>query len=173
MALYEFEGKRPEIGSGTYIHPQAAVIGEVVIGAGCYIGAGAALRGDFGRVEVGDGSNVQENAVMHASPVKPVIIEPDVVFAHGALIHDAVVRRGAVVGMGAIVLHNAEVEEEAVVAAGAVVSTGFVAPRRTIVMGNPAEVQKDVTDRYLEVMRLGLAAYQELAGRSIKGLLPL
>ena len=169
MSLYEFEGKRPEIGDGSYIHPQAVLIGSVKIGRGCYIGPGAALRGDFGEIYVGDGSNVQENAVAHASPMHPVIIEEDVIFAHGALIHDATVKRGAVVGMGAVVLHRAVVEEESMVAAGAMVSSGFVVPKRKIVAGNPAKVVKDISDKMMEFTRLGLAMYQELPGRYIKG----
>lgn len=169
MALYEFEGKAPQIGEGTYIHPSAVLIGDVTVGTGCLIAPGAALRGDFGKIIVGNGSNVQENAVCHATPLQPVDIGDNVIIAHGALLHDATIKQGAVIGMGAIILHRAVVEEDAQVAAGAVVTPGFVVPARKIVMGNPAVVTKDVTDKVLEITRLGLQMYQELAGRYIKG----
>jgi carbonic anhydrase/acetyltransferase-like protein (isoleucine patch superfamily) len=169
MALYEFEGKAPQIGQGTYIHPLAALIGDVTVGDGCLIAAGAALRGDFGKIMVGNGSNVQENAVLHASPMQPIDIGDNVIIAHGALLHDAIIKKGAVVGMGAVVLHRAVVEEDAQVAAGAVVTPGFIVPARKIAMGNPAKIAKDVTDQVLEITRLGLQMYQELAGRYIKG----
>ena len=170
MAVYEFEGNKPEIGEGTYVHPEAVLIGQVEIGRGCFIGAGAVLRGDFGRIIIGNGSNVQENAVMHAGPFNPVIIEDDVTFAHGALIHDSTVRRGAFIGMGAIILHGATVEEHAFVAAVAVVSPGYVVPSRTIVQGNPARFYKNVSDAMFEANKLGVAVYQELTSRCIKGL---
>ena len=169
MALYEFEGKVPQIGEGTYVHPSAELIGDVTIGTGCLIAAGAVLRGDFGKIMIGSGSNVQENAVLHATPMHPVDVGDNVVIAHGALLHDAVVKSGAVVGMGAIILHRAVVEEDAQVAAGAVVTPGFVVPSRKIVMGNPAKVTKEVSDHVLEISRLGLQMYQELAGRYIQG----
>ncbi|MEW5723448.1 MAG: gamma carbonic anhydrase family protein [Thermodesulfobacteriota bacterium] len=170
MTSYEFEGRRPEIGEGTFVHPQAVLIGSVRIGRNCFIGAGAVLRGDFGLIEIGDGSNVQENAVLHASPLKPIRVGEGVIIAHGALIHDAEIKPGAMIGMGAVILHNAVVEEDSMVGAGAVVSPGFVVPKRKIVVGNPAQVHKDVSDQFLEVSRLGLALYQELPVRCHKGL---
>ena len=165
MAIYEYEGFTPEVGEGSYVHPEAVLIGAVRIGKGCFIGAGAALRGDFGQILVGDGSNVQENVVLHASPWQPVDIGANVVVGHGSLMHDAVVKTGATVGMGAILLHNVVVEEEAYVAAGAVVAPGFTVPSRKIVMGNPARVLKDVSDKMMEMNRMGLAAYQALPAR--------
>jgi carbonic anhydrase/acetyltransferase-like protein (isoleucine patch superfamily) len=170
MAIYEFEGKAPRIGDGTFIHPEAVLIGAVTIGRGCFIGAGAVLRADFGEIFVGDGSNVQENAVLHASPIQPVRIENDAIVAHGALLHDATIRRGAVVGMGAVILHRAVVEEDAVVGAGSVVSPGFVVPAHKIAFGNPAQIQKDVSDDALQITKIGLAMYQELPERCRKGL---
>lgn len=169
MTVYEFEGKRPLIGKGSYVHPQAVLIGDVEIGQGCFVGAGAVLRGDFGRILVGDGSNVQENSVLHASPLRPVDIKDDVIVAHGVLMHDATVMRGSVIGMGSILLHNAIVEEEAMVGAGAVVAQGFVVPSRRLVQGNPAEVSKKLSDKFIETARLGLLAYQELPRRYLDG----
>ena len=170
MALYEFQGKRPEIGEGSYVHPQASVIGDVIIGKKCFIGACAVLRGDFGAIRIGDGSNVQENAVLHATPLKPVIVGDDVIVAHGVLIHDAVIGNGAVLSMGAILLHGVVVEEHAVVGAGAVVTPGFVVPARKIVMGAPAKVVKDVSDDAIAVTRMGLEMYQDLPRQYMAGL---
>lgn len=170
MAVYEFEDRRPVIAEDAYLHPEAVVIGSVKIGNGCFIGAGAVIRGDFGDIEIGRGSNVQENAVIHASPAQPVIIEDDVIIAHGALIHDATIRNGAIIGMGAIVLHGAIVEKDAMAAAGSLIPSRFVVPERKIAMGNPAVIQREVSDKMLEINKLGLAAYQELPGRYFKGL---
>ncbi|MFH1138781.1 MAG: gamma carbonic anhydrase family protein [Pseudomonadota bacterium] len=169
MPFYEFEGKRPVVGPETYIHPAAVLIGDVTVGSGCYLGAGAVLRGDFGRIVVGDGSNVQENAVLHASPMTPVEVEDGVIIGHGALLHDCAIKKGAIVGMGAVILHRAVVEEEAMVGAGAVVAPGFVVPARKIALGNPAQAQKDVSEKMLQMNKLGLAAYQELPARYLKG----
>jgi phenylacetic acid degradation protein len=170
MGQYEFEGRRPDIHPEAWVHPEAVLIGAVQVVAGCYIGAGAVLRGDFGDILVGRGSNVQENAVLHASGFHPTVVEDDVVVAHGALLHDCAVHTGAVVGMGAVILHRAVVEKEAYVGAGAVLTPGFVAPERKMVLGNPAQIHKDVSDQLLEINRLGLAAYQELPERCRKGL---
>ena len=169
MPFYEFEGKQPQVGKDTFVHPAAVLIGEVTVGSGCYLGAGAVLRGDFGRIIIGSGSNVQENSVLHASPMDPVQVEDDVVIGHGALMHDCTIKKGAIIGMGAVILHRAVVENEAMVGAAAVVAPGFVVPARKIVMGNPARVQKDVSDNMIQINKLGLAAYQELPGRYFNG----
>ena len=100
MALYAFEETEPVVHPDAFVHPDAVLIGNVSIGKKCFIGAGAVLRGDFGKITIGDGSNVQENCVIHVSPEQEVRVEEDVVIAHGAILHDATVRRGSVVGMG-------------------------------------------------------------------------
>ncbi|MBU2549211.1 MAG: phenylacetic acid degradation protein PaaY [Proteobacteria bacterium] len=169
MGIYEFEGKRPRIDEAAYVHPEAVVLGSVTIGKKCYIGPGAVLRADFGDIFVGDGSNIQENCVLHASHVQPIVIEENVIVAHGVLLHDNIVKRGAFIGMGAVLLHGAVVEEEAVVAAGSMVAHNYVVPRRKIVAGNPARVVKAVSEEMVEATRLGLAAYQELPERYRKG----
>jgi phenylacetic acid degradation protein len=163
--MYEFEENRPEVGDGTYVHPEAVLIGSVRIGRGCYIGAGAVLRADFGEIVIGNGSNVQECAVIHVSPGQRVFIEDDVVIAHSAILHDVIVKRGAVVGMGAILLHYVTVEEESIVGAGSLVSSGFTVPSRKVVIGSPARIHKDVSSSMLDVMKAGLAVYQELPAR--------
>ena len=169
MSLYEFEGRRPLVSEQAFVHPDAVLIGNVTVEEKCFIGAGAVLRGDFGPISIGRGSDVQENAVAHASPLQPVIVEEDVVIGHGVLMHDCRICRGAVVGMGAVILHGAVIEKEAMVGAGAVVSPRFVVPARKIVVGNPAQVHKDVSDDMLEISKIGLSMYQELPERYKKG----
>lgn len=170
MALYAFEEKRPSIDPEAFVHPDAVLIGEVTVGRKCFIGAGAVLRGDFGKISVGDGSNVQENCVIHVSPGQETRIEEDVIMAHGAILHDATIKRGALVGMGAVVLQGAVVGEGVLVAALALVPAGFVVPARKIVAGNPAQIKGDVPETHEEFLKAGLAIYQELPERYGKGL---
>ena len=169
MPIYEFEGNRPQIDEEAYVHPEAVLIGSVKIGRKCFIGAGAVLRADFGRIIVGEGSTVQENCVIHTA--EETLIADNVVVAHGSILHDVTIETGAVVGMGAVVMHGAILEKESMVGAGSVVPHRFTVPSRKIVWGNPAEVQKDVTDEILEASRFGVSIYQELPARYSRGCL--
>jgi len=170
VAIYAFEDATPVVDPGAFVHPDAVLIGDVRIGRKCFIGAGAVLRGDFGRISVGDGSNVQENCVMHVSPGQEVRIEEDVIVAHGAILHDATVKRGTLIGMGAVVLQGAVIEEGVLVAALTLIPTGFVVPARKIVAGNPAKIKGDVPETHEAFFRAGLAVYQELPERYRKGM---
>lgn len=170
MPLYAFEKTAPAVDPDAFVHPDAVLIGDVSIGKKCFIGAGAVLRGDFGKISVGDGSNVQENCVIHVSPGAEVKIEEDVIVAHGAILHDATVRRGSVVGMGAVVLQGAVVGEGVLVAALTLIPTGLVVEAGKIVAGNPAKVKGDVPASHEEFFRAGLAIYQELPERYRKGM---
>ncbi len=170
MAVYAFEDTAPVVDPEAFVHPDAVLIGDVRIGRQCFIGAGAVLRGDFGGISVGDGSNVQENCVIHVSPGQEVRIEEDVIVAHGAILHDATVRKGSVVGMGAVILQGAVVEEGVLVAALTLVPTNFVVPARKIVAGNPAKVKGDVPETHEAFFRAGLGIYQELPERYRKGM---
>jgi len=153
-----------------FVHPDAVLIGDVSIGKHCFIGAGAVLRGDFGKISIGDGSNVQENCVMHVSPGQEVRIDEDVIIAHGAILHDAIVKRGSVVGMGAVVLQGAVIEEGVLVAALTLIPTNYVVPARKIVVGNPAKIKGDVPETHEEYFRAGITIYQELPERYRKGM---
>ncbi len=170
MPIYEFEGRRPQIDPQAFVHPEAVLIGEVVIAAGCFVGAGAVLRADFGRVVMGRGSNLQENAVAHQSPGLAVEIGHDVIVGHGAILHDAVLGDRSFVGMGAILLPGAVLEEEAVVAAGSLVAAGMRVPAGQIVAGNPARVLKAVSEAYRRQLGEGLTLYQDLTSRCLAGL---
>ena len=169
MSIYEFEGHSPLIDTDAYIDPEAVLIGSVTIGRGCFVGAGAVLRADFGEIIVGNHSNVQENCVIHVSPGKKVWIQENVTIGHGAILHDAMIHTGAIIGMGSILLQDVVVEEGAMVAAGAVVSTGFTVRARKMVSGNPAKIQKNLPESFQERMKTGLALYKTLPRRYKKG----
>lgn len=169
MGIYEFEAHSPIIGKDGYIHPESVLIGSVKIGKGCFIGAGAILRGDFGEIIVGNKSNVQENCVIHVSPGRRVWIEENVTIGHGAILHDVTIHSGAIIGMGSILLEGVVVEEGAMVAAGAVVSTGFTVPAGKIVSGNPARIRKDIPKSFRKWGKTGLAVYRALPKRYRNG----
>lgn len=170
VSLYAFEDLEPQVAMGAYVHPEAVLIGDVQIGSKCFIGAGAVLRGDFGKILIGEGSNVQENCVIHVTPGLEARIEKNVVIAHGAKIHDANVKAGVVVGMNAVLLHGVVVGEEAMVAAGTIVPNGFVVPAGKIVAGNPARIKGEIPEMYVQLRDAGLKMYQELPERYRKGL---
>ncbi|SHG96755.1 phenylacetic acid degradation protein [Thermosyntropha lipolytica DSM 11003] len=174
MPLYEFEGKKPVIGENSFVHPQATVIGEVIIGKNCYIAAGTVLRGDYGKITIGDGSNIQDNAVLHAEPGTEAVIAENVLIGHSAIVHGpCYVGEYAIIGMGAIVNNGCRIEPEAVLAAGSLLPPGKTIPSRKIAMGNPAKVVKDVDENMLNYNKLAVKIYQDLAQRSFNGLKPL
>jgi carbonic anhydrase/acetyltransferase-like protein (isoleucine patch superfamily) len=161
--LVEYDGKRPQIGQNVFLAPTAVVIGDVEIGDGASVWYGVVLRGDEGRIVIGRGSNVQDNSVIHTTPMFPTILHEDVTIGHGALLEGCTVARGAVVGMGAIVLHQAVVGEQAMVAAGSVVTPGTTIPPRTLAAGSPAIVKKELSGAALRSVEHNAAAYHELS----------
>jgi phenylacetic acid degradation protein len=171
MTLYSFEGKTPAVADNSYIHPQATLIGSVAIGSHCFIGPGAVLRGDLGEIEVGDGTNIQDNCVMHAD--KKVIIGQNIIIGHGAIIHDVLLKKGVVVGMGAILMSGVVAEEDVVIGAGSVVKENFKIPPRKIVVGNPARIVRELNEDGKKKLVNGLKCYQGLTERYIKGLKPI
>lgn len=170
MALYAFEGFRPNVASDAYVHPQAVLIGAVTIGSRCFIGAGAVIRADFADIQVGDGTCIQENCVIHVSPGQGACLHERVIVGHGAVLHDVTIQAGAFVGMGAVLLQGVLLEKEAMVAAGSVVPSGFVVPAGKLASGNPAKVLKDLSDSYREFIRMGQTLYEDLSGRYRIGL---
>ena len=151
MPVYSIDGLVPVVHPSAFVHPQAVLIGDVLIGPRCYVGPGAALRGDFGRIIMGAGSNVQDCCVLHSFPSKDALLEEDAHIGHAAVLHGCTVRRGALVGIGAVVMDDAVVEEEAFVGAASFVRAGFVVPRRTLVMGVPARIVRQLTPEELAV----------------------
>jgi phenylacetic acid degradation protein len=170
MTVYSIDGLVPVVDPDAFVHPQASLIGDVIVAAGCYVGPGASLRGDFGRIVVGKGSNVQDNCILHAFPAKDTVLEEDAHIGHGAVLHGCTVRRGALIGIGAIVMDDAVVEEEAIVGAASFVPAGFVVPRRSLVTGVPARVVRELKPTEVAWKADGTREYQELTRRSLASL---
>ncbi len=161
MALYEFEGKRPVIGAGSFVPETADVIGDVVLGRDCFIGVGARIRGDYGRIRIGDRTSVQENAVIHARDGGLTTIGANVQLGHGCILHNCTVKDNAVVGVGAILSDYSVIGEWAIIGEGAVVR-GEV-PDGKIAVGVPAKVIGDVTEKQREEWGYYKEKYAELA----------
>jgi phenylacetic acid degradation protein len=163
MTLYEFENKKPRIGTGSFLFPSADIIGDVTIGKNCYIGPGARIRGDYGSIQIGDATAVEDNVVIHARPNEKTIIGSSVTIGHASVIHNATIHDWAVIGMGAIVSDYAEIEEWAVVAEGAVVKNKDKIPKKAIAVGIPAKVVAEVTPQYQQQWKDFKKIYADLA----------
>ena len=170
MNVYSLEGLVPVVDPTAFVHPQAVLIGDVIVAARCYVGPGASLRGDFGRVILSAGSNVQDCCVLHSFPAQDALLEQDAHIGHSAVLHGCTVRRGALIGIGSILMDEVVVEEEAFVGAGSFVRAGFVVPRRTLVLGSPARVVRELTEQEIAWKARGTVEYQELAARCLAGL---
>ncbi|PKN50757.1 MAG: gamma carbonic anhydrase family protein [Deltaproteobacteria bacterium HGW-Deltaproteobacteria-13] len=162
MALYEFDGKRPRVPDDSFVHPQASLIGDVEIGHECLIAPGVSIRADFGPVIIGDRSSVQDNAVIHVYPGSRVVIENDVIIAHGVILHDVHIKSKCVIGIGAILLFGVVCEEDVLVNAASVVPKGMRIPAGKVVAGNPAKITHDVTDEQKKMAKSGIDEYREL-----------
>src|SRR5512141_957923 len=167
LTVYAINGVTPVVDPTAFVHPTAALIGDVIIGPGCYVGPAASLRGDFGRLELRAGSNVQDACVLHGFPGTDTVIEENGHVGHGAVLHGCVVRRNALVGMNAVVNDNAVVGESAIVAAMAFVKAGMVIPPRTLVAGVPARVVRELTPQEMAWKIEGTRSYQQLTVRSL------
>lgn len=168
--IYEFEGYIPVVHETAFVHPLAAVTGNVVIGRDVYVGPGAALRGDFGPIEVGDGSNVQESCTLHAFPGIAVVLEPNAHIGHGAVIHGARIGENALVGMNAVVMDEAVVGAGSIIGALCFVPSRMQIPERKVVAGVPAKIIKDVSDEMIAWKSAGTALYQTLPAKLAVGL---
>jgi phenylacetic acid degradation protein len=170
MAVYAVDGLIPVVAPGAFVHPQAVLIGDVIVGARCYIGPCASLRGDFGRIIIGDGCNVQDSCVLHTFPARTTLLEADAHIGHGAVLHGCTIRRGALIGIGAIIMDEAVVEEEAIVGAASFVPAGFVVPPRTLVIGVPARIVRELKPEEIAWKATGTREYQQLAARCLASL---
>ena len=167
MALYEFDGKRPQIPPDSFAHPNAVLIGDVKIGHECLIAPGVSIRADFGPIVIGDRSSIQDNAAVHVYPDSQVIIEEDVTIAHGVILHDVHIKSRCVIGIGAIVLFNVVCEEDVFVSVGSLVPKGMHIPAGKIVAGNPARITRDVTNNQKMMAKAGIDYYRELCKKYI------
>jgi phenylacetic acid degradation protein len=164
--VYAIDGIVPVVDPSAFVHPSAVLIGDVIVGPRAYIGPCASLRGDFGRIVVEEGANVQDHCMLHGFPGKDTVVGPEVTVGHGAILHGCVVRRGALIGMNCVVNDNAEVGEHAVVAALAFVKADGRIPPRTLVAGIPAKVLRPLSDQEIRWKDDNMRLYQGLAARS-------
>jgi carbonic anhydrase/acetyltransferase-like protein (isoleucine patch superfamily) len=172
--LYKFDGKQPVVGKQSYVSDIARVIGDVVIGDHCYIGHGAILRGDYGRIEIGDGTAVEEGAIIHAPPSDVNRIGQKVTIGHGAVVHGKQIGDHAVIGMGAIVSIWSEIGAWAIVAEGSVVKLKQIIPPRVVAAGNPAKIVREVSEKDQEFWNWGQKIYIDLAEKYLAiGMQPL
>lgn len=170
--VFAFEGFIPVIHESAFIHPNATVTGNVVIGRDVYVGPGAAIRGDWGGVTIEDGCNVQENCTIHMFPGVMTVLEASAHIGHGAVVHGARIGRNALVGMNAVVMDRAVVGAESIVGALCFVPAEMIIPPRSVVAGNPARVVKQVSDAMLQWKTEGTGLYQALPARLRASLRP-
>ena len=168
--FYEFNGLKPIVHPSAFVHPQANVTGDVWIEEDVYIGPGAVLRGDWGRITVKKGANVQENCVVHVFPGKDVVLEPSAHIGHGAIVHGAHVGENCLVGMNAVLMDDVVVGSESIIGALAFVPQGMQIPPRSVVVGNPAQIVKDVSDEQIAWKTEGTGWYQRLPSECQKNL---
>ncbi|MDH7483998.1 MAG: gamma carbonic anhydrase family protein [Spirochaetales bacterium] len=153
----------PEIDDAAYVAPSAVLTGAVTLGRDVSVWHGAVLRGDVNHIIIGDRSNVQDGAILHVAGTHPCMIGNDVTIGHGAIVHACEVRDGCLIGMGAIIMDGTVVEEECIIGAGAVIPGGKTIPRRSLVIGNPGKVVRQITDEEVEHLKKHAAAYVDLA----------
>ena len=166
--VYAIDGLVPVVHPTAFVHPSAVLVGDVMVGPRAYIGPTASLRGDFGRIIVEEGANIQDGCILHGFAGKDTVVGADCTIGHGAILHGCILRRGALIGMNCVVNDNAEVGEDAIVAALAFVKAEDRIPARSLAAGIPAKVRREVTDEEIAWKHANLLVYQELSVRSMK-----
>ncbi len=162
MAIYEFNGFKPVIKESSFIHPLASVIGNVIIGENVYVGPGAAIRGDWGQIVIEDGCNVQENCTIHMFPGTVTILKKGAHIGHGAIIHGGTIGENCLIGMNSVIMDDVIIEKESIIGALSFVPAKMDIPSRSLVVGNPAKIIKQVSDEMIEWKTKGTALYQSL-----------
>ncbi|AVJ18357.1 phenylacetic acid degradation protein PaaY [Serratia rhizosphaerae] len=165
MPVYQIDGLTPVVDPSSYVHPTAVLIGDVIIGKGVYIGPNASLRGDFGRLVIEDGANIQDNCVMHGFPQQDTVVEQDGHIGHGAILHGCRIGRNAMVGMNAVVMDGAVVGENTIVGACSFIKAAAVFDANKLVLGSPARVLRELSEQELAWKRVGTQEYQDLVTR--------
>lgn len=160
--IYSFEGYTPVVHPTAFVHPQAAVTGNVIIGKHVYIGPGAAIRGDWGQIIIEDGCNIQENCTIHMFPGITVVLEESAHIGHGAVIHGARIGRNSLIGMNAVIMDEVIIDEECIIGALSFVKAGIKIPRRQLWAGNPANFIKEISDEMIKWKTEGTRLYQQL-----------
>ena len=167
--IYSFNKYIPVIHESSFIHPLAAVTGNVIIGKNVYIGPGAALRGDWGQIIIEDGCNVQENCTIHMFPGITVLLKQSAHIGHGAVIHGATIGRNCLIGMNAVIMDNVQLGDESIVGALTFIKAGEIIPPRSMVVGNPSKIVKEVSDEMIKWKSDGTKLYQQLPGEMHEG----
>ncbi|MDD3353695.1 phenylacetic acid degradation protein PaaY [Zoogloea sp.] len=167
LKVFAIDGIVPVVDPTAYVHPSAVLIGDVIVGPGCYVGPCASLRGDFGRLILEQGANLQDTCVMHGFPGTDTVVAEDGHIGHGAVLHGCRVGRNALVGMNAVIMDNAVIGEASIVAASAFVKAGMEIPPRVLVAGMPAKVIRDLSDEEIRWKAEGTATYQDLTRRCL------
>lgn len=162
MAIYAFKGFIPVIHESSFIHPQATVTGNVIIGKDVYVGPGAAIRGDWGQIIIEDGCNIQENCTIHMFPGTTVILKKGAHIGHGAIIHGGIIGENCLIGMNSVIMDDAVLEAECIVGALSFIPAKMQVPARSLLVGNPAKVIKQVSDEMIAWKTKGTALYQAL-----------
>lgn len=170
MPFYALDDLVPVVDPSAFVHPMAVLIGDAIVGPNCYVGPGAVMRGDFGRVELRAGANLQDNCVMHSFPGQAATVEENGHVGHGAILHGCTVGRNVLVGMNAVVMDRVTVGENSIVAAMSFVKAGTEVPAGVLIAGVPARVVRELAAGEIEWKSAGTAEYQDLARRCLEGL---
>ena len=160
--IYSFKEFIPVVHDSSFIHPQATITGDVIIGKNVYVGPGAALRGDWGRIIIEDGCNVQENCTIHMFPGITVVLKEGAHIGHGAIIHGAIIGRNSLIGMNSVIMDNAEIGDECIIGALTFIKSDEKIPRRSLVAGNPGKIIREVSDEMIQWKTEGTRLYQSL-----------
>jgi carbonic anhydrase/acetyltransferase-like protein (isoleucine patch superfamily) len=162
MPIYSFNGFIPVIKESSFIHPQASITGNVIIGENVYIGPGAAIRGDWGQIIIEDGCNVQENCTIHMFPGTTTLLKKGAHIGHGAIIHGGIIGENCLIGMNSVIMDDVEIGKESIVGALSFVAAKTEIPERSLLVGNPAKIIKQVSDEMIAWKTKGTALYQSL-----------
>ena len=160
--IYEFNGYKPVIDPSSYIHKEATIIGNVVIGKDVYVGPGASIRGDWGKITIKNGCNIQDNCTIHIFPGKDVILEENAHIGHGAIIHGSYIGKNSLIGMNSVIMDDTVIGEECIIGALCFVKGEMKIPNRKIVVGNPAKIKGEVSDDMIKWKKKGTELYQNL-----------
>ena len=172
MAFYAFKGFIPIVHESAFVHPQAAVTGNVIIGKDVYVGPGAAIRGDWGAIVIEDGCNVQENCTIHQFPGVSVLLKTGAHIGHGAVVHGATIGKNVLVGMNSVIMDNVEIGDECIIGAMTFIKADEKIPARSLVVGNPARIVKQVSDEMIAWKTEGTTLYQKLPSELFETLTP-
>ena len=170
MTLYSFEAFTPVVGTDTYVARTAEVVGDVIIGNNCYIGPGAKIRGDYGKIHIGNRTSIQENCVLHAGPDQVAIIGDNVTIGHGAIVHGPTIHNNVIIGMGAIIHDHAVIKDWCLIAAGSLVTGKQVIEDESLMVGVPAKFLRKISETNRTLIEYSANLYAQLAPRYLTGL---